>query len=309
MVANENFRERILSASLPLRGSGFLAGPRWLNKWWPSRRLRSDPLHDWRVQERYAPVSISNWKLIPPVARDLLAQRVPQALSFSADRRLTVIVPFRDRDAHLNQLIPVLTTALEQQRLTFKVLIVEQLPGELFNRGRLLNVGMHYAAEFSDYYCLHDVDAVPLNADYRCPSQPLRLIHKFLSASGERALPSHYFSGAVSVCKEQAFAANGFSNDYWGWGKEDDDFYFRLLLAGFLCYYDLRGTYRNLPNPSHQQVPRGMRRPRYVIDNRERRSRLLRGLTDPALDGLANLRYQVIRQESFPGYDRILVRW
>jgi hypothetical protein len=286
-----------------------MAGPRWLNKWLPSWRLRSDPLHDWRVQERYAPVSISNWKLIPTVARDLLAQRVPRTLSFSAERRLTVIIPFRDRDEHLRQLIPALTVALDQQRLAYKIVIVEQQPGELFNRGRLLNIGMHHTAEASDYYCLHDVDAVPINAEYRCPSQPLRLIHKFLNSSSERCLPNHYFSGAVSICKEQAFAANGFSNEYWGWGKEDDDFYFRLLLAGCLCYYDLRGTYRNLPNPSHQQVPRGARRPRYVIDNRERRSRLLRGLTDPARDGLATLQYQVIDASQQRGYERIKVRW
>jgi hypothetical protein len=303
------FWEHILAASLPLRSAELLAGPRWLNRWWPSRRLRSDPLHDLRVQERYAPVSISNWKLIPPVARNLLARRVPQALCFNAECRLTVIVPFRDREQHLQQLIPPLTSVLAQQRLAHKVLIVEQLPGELFNRGRLLNIGMHHAAGYSDYYCLHDVDAVPMTADYRCPSQPLRLVHKFLDSSGERCLPSHYFSGAVSICKEQAFAANGFSNDYWGWGKEDDDFYFRLLRAGFLCYYDLCGTYRNLPNPSHQQVPRGVRRPRYVSDNRERRSRLLRGLTDPASDGLTTLRYQVVEACQERGYERIKVRW
>lgn len=283
--------------------------PTWLNRWWPSRRLRRDPLHDWSVQERYVPVSISNWKLIPPVARNLLAQRVPQTLSFSADRRLTVVVPYRDREQHLQQLVPALSAALEAQHLNFRLLIVEQQPGELFNRGRLLNVGMHYAAPFSDYYCLHDVDAVPIAADYRCPSQPLRLIHKFCNADSERCLPNHYFSGAVSICKEQAFAANGFSNDYWGWGKEDDDFYFRLLLAGFLCYYDLQGTYFNLPNPQHQQVPRGVRRPRYVNDNRERRSRLLRGLTSPAQDGLATLEYHVVREQQLAGYQHIQVRW
>src|ERR1044071_8719747 len=257
-----------------------MAGPRWFNKWWPSRRLQWDPLHGLCVQQRYAPVSISNWKLIPPVARDLLAHRVPQSLSFSAERRLTVIVPYRDRAQHLHQLAPALGAVLQQQRIDYRVLVVEQAPGELFNRGRLLNIGMHYAAQFSDYYCLHDVDALPLAADYRCPSQPLRLVHKFVNAGNAQSLPSHYFSGAVSICKEQAFSANGFSNEYWGWGKEDDDFYFRLLLAGYLCYYDLLGTYFNLPNPAHQQVPR--RRPRYVSDNRERRSRLLRRLTNPA---------------------------
>ena len=295
--------------SLSSGSLGLMAGPSWLNKWWPSRRLLSDPLHGLCVQERYAPVSISNWKLIPPVARDLLAQRVPQSLSFSAQRRLTVIVPYRDRAHHLQQLAPALIAMLERQRLNYRVLVVEQLPGQLFNRGRLLNVGMHYAAGFSDYYCLHDVDALPVVANYACPSQPLRLVTQLVTGNGAgRQRTCHYFSGAVSIRKDQAFAANGFSNEYWGWGKEDDDFYFRLLLAGYLCYYDLQGTYFNLPNPAHQQVPRG-RRPHYVYVNRERRSRLLRRLMTPAQDGLANLHYRVIEERQEQGYQRIQVRW
>ena len=48
-------------------------GRQWLNRWTPSRRLRRDPLQDLLVDGRYAPVSIANWKLIPSVARRLLA--------------------------------------------------------------------------------------------------------------------------------------------------------------------------------------------------------------------------------------------
>jgi beta-1,4-galactosyltransferase 1 len=36
-----------------------------------------------------------------------------------------------------------------------------------------------------------------------------------------------YFSGAIILNREQFRRANGFSNDYWGWGGEDDDFYIR----------------------------------------------------------------------------------
>ena len=64
-------------------------GPRWLNRWWPSIRLRTDPLQQLRVEGRYAPVSIANWKLIPGMARTLLAGRVFRPLTFAADRRLT----------------------------------------------------------------------------------------------------------------------------------------------------------------------------------------------------------------------------
>ena len=35
--------------------------------------------------------------------------------------------------------------------------------------------------------------------------------------------------GVIAVNKENVFKANGHSNDYWGWGNEDDDFNARLV--------------------------------------------------------------------------------
>jgi hypothetical protein len=283
---------------------------RWLNRFWPSKRLRRDPLSEWRVDDRYAPVSIANWKLTPSMRALLLQRRVARALTFSADRRLTIVIPFRDREPHLRALLPVLTKVLHEQRIRHRILVVEQQPGGLFNRGRLINIGMHHTAEDSDYYCLHDVDALPVIANYSCPSQPLRLVSKTLVDEGESQRTDYYFSGAVSIRKEQVFAANGYSNEYWGWGKEDDDFFFRLLLAGYLCYYDLQGTFHDLPNPKHQQVQRkSPATPPHVRQNRQRRSRLLRGLLDPAQDGLSTLRYEVIERIQAGDHERIRIRW
>ena len=281
-------------------------GSRWLNRWLPSRRLRTDPLQGLSVEGRYGPVSIANWKLIPSMARTVLAGRVFRPLSFAADRRLTVVVPYRDREQHLAQLVPALMGALREQGVRRRIVIVEQESGQPFNRGRLLNIGMQFTADTTDYYCLHDVDAVPIVANYACPSQPLRLVTKLISPQGEgRQRTCHYFSGAVCVRKDQVFAANGFSNEYWGWGKEDDDFFFRLLLAGYLCYFDGEGAFRDLPNPEHQGLPR----PSYVRQNRRRRSLLLRGLTDPADDGLSTVRYELLEHVEHADYERIRVRW
>ena len=287
---------------------------RWLDRWWPSGRLGVDPLREWRVDDRYVPVSIANWKLIPSMARSLLAARVARPLSFEADRRLTVVIPYRDREQHLRQLMPELQDQLRRQGLNYRILVVEQESGGKFNRGRLLNAGMHYSAEASDYYCLHDVDAVPIVANYACPSQPLRLVNNLVGSANKSRHSDNYFSGAVSIRKDQVHAANGYSNEYWGWGKEDDDFFFRLLLAGLLCYYDLQGAYRDLPNPPHQQVQRRYPwAPAHIRRNRQRRSRLLRGLMDPAEDGLSTLRYEVIERsgapEHGPAYEKIRVRF
>jgi hypothetical protein len=268
-----------------------------------------DPLRDLLVEGRYAPASIANWKLIPPMTRGIVARRIARPLQFSADRRLTVLIPFRDRQAHLERLLPALTAMLVQQQIRYRVLVVEQQGQQPFNRGKLLNVGMKLAADFSDYFCLHDVDAIPLVANYECPSQPLRLVHRVIR--GEQASVHHdyYFSGAISLQKEQVIAANGFSNEYWGWGKEDDDFFFRLLLAGCLCFRDTQGVFVDLPNPSHQQVRNHLGfAPASVRANRRRRSRLLRGISDPQADGLNTVRFELIAQRQHDSYEHALVR-
>lgn len=280
---------------------------RLLSRWWPSRRLTSDPLESWRVAGRYAPVTVANWKLTPWMRREILRRRVPQPIEFAAGR-LTIVIPFRDREEHLRRLLPPLSETLRRQGIQYQILVVEQAPPGMFNRGRLLNIGMRFAADDSDFYCLHDVDAIPVHANYACPSQPLRLVHAIVRPEGETQRAPHYFSGAVSVRKEQAFAANGFPNDYWGWGKEDDDFFFRLLLAGFLCFVDTQGRYLDLPNPGVKKTTSASKLPQ-TRQNRRRRSQLVRGCLDPMEDGLNTVRYDVLERSEGDGYRKIKVSW
>lgn len=270
-----------------------------------------DPLAGHNVEGRYFPVTIANWKLIPPVACLLLARRVAHPLDFHVGQRLTIVVPFRDREAHLHELLPPLTAMLANQGIKARILVVEQESGKPFNRGKLINVGFAHTADTSDYYCIHDVDAIPVKANYLCPSQPLRLVNHLLSTERPAALcPLHYFSGAISILKSQVQAVNGFSNEYWGWGKEDDEFLFRLQLAGYLCYYDAEGAYHDLPNPKAEkpkQKPAAASPSDYTKANRARRSLLVRGLMSPEEDGLSTLEYQLLAAEDHGRYERIRV--
>ena len=272
--------------------------------------MGTDPLGDCIIEGRYRPTTVANFKLIPAMAARMLAARKPAPLTFSHERRLTVVIPMRDREEHLRQLVPQLHSTLQAQLSSFQVLVVEQEQGRLFNRGKLLNVGMHYAASRSDYYCLHDVDMLPLESNYAAPSQTLRLVNVLETTwRGSSVFAPHYFAGVVTISKEQVFAANGFSNEYWGWGKEDDDLHFRLLLAGHVCFFDERGRYHDLPNPAHQRVAKiWSRPPAFLRKNRARKSLLLRGLLDPATDGLSTLSFQVLRREANESYEKIVVR-
>ena len=48
-----------------------------------------------------------------------------------------------------------------------------------------------------------------------------------------------YTGGVLSIWRSQYEAANGFSNEFWGWGGEDDEFYNRLKNKGFDVIRDL----------------------------------------------------------------------
>ena len=75
----------------------------------------------------------------------------------------------------------------------------------------------------------HDVDLLPEDDRilYTCPPQP-----KHLAVGQDRfdyKILWHDYFGGVSAMSVQHFNfVNGFSNQYWGWGSEDDDMSFRL---------------------------------------------------------------------------------
>ncbi len=89
---------------------------------------------------------------------------------------LAVIIPYRDRAAHLDLLLPAITAFLEDRAINHTVLIVEQNGSRPFNRGKLLNVGFRLTEGDSTYVCFHDVDLMPEGSecDYSpvpCPTQ------------------------------------------------------------------------------------------------------------------------------------------
>ncbi|XP_076149445.1 beta-1,4-galactosyltransferase 1-like [Alosa pseudoharengus] len=113
--------------------------------------------------------------------------------------------------------------------------IVERDGETMFNRAKLLNVGFAEALKEYDYECFifSDVDIVPMDDRniYKCYSQPRHLavaIDKF----GFRLPYNQNFGGVSALSKEQYMKINGFPNNYWGWGGEDDDIYHRVRIKG-----------------------------------------------------------------------------
>jgi predicted glycosyltransferase involved in capsule biosynthesis len=114
--------------------------------------------------------------------------------------------------------------------IDYEILIVEQEEGKPFNRGKILNVGAVYSKN-SAYYCFHDVDMLPISSDYSYVSAPTHLASE-AEQFGFKLPYNGYFGGVTLFDKHSFNRINGYSNDYWGWGAEDDDVMFRCIARG-----------------------------------------------------------------------------
>ena len=56
-------------------------------------------------------------------------------------KKLAVIVPYRNRESHLNVFIPYLEDYLNSKKIPFEIFVIEQKDKKPFNRGKLLNIG------------------------------------------------------------------------------------------------------------------------------------------------------------------------
>ena len=113
--------------------------------------------------------------------------------------------------------------------LDYEIFIIEQSDDKPFNRGKLLNVGYKYAIESGcDYFVFHDVDMLPEDVDYSYSDKPLHLATHLQEHDYETTF-FDYFGGVTMFNKEDFETINGFSNEYWGWGFEDDDLLIRCI--------------------------------------------------------------------------------
>ena len=113
--------------------------------------------------------------------------------------------------------------------IEYEIFIIEQSDNKPFNRGKLLNVGYKYAVNKGcDYFVFHDVDMLPEDVDYSYSEKPLHLATHLQEHDYETTF-FDYFGGVTMFTKEDFKTINGFSNEYWGWGFEDDDLLIRCI--------------------------------------------------------------------------------
>jgi hypothetical protein len=162
--------------------------------------------------------------------------------------KLGVCVPYRNREAHLAEFAPRVHKFLTEQGIEHKIYFAHQCDDKLCNRGKMNNIAAKHAFDDGcDYIVWHDIDMVPEDSscDYTFnPENPKHLAVR-ISQTDYNLKYEEYFGGAVLFTKEQVEATNGYSNDYWDWGMEDDDLFWRCVLTGNAEQHYLSEQFKN----------------------------------------------------------------
>jgi hypothetical protein len=201
-----------------------------------------------------------------------------------------VLIPYRNREEHLK-------TFLSDADVELDIIVIEQADEKLFNRAKLLNIGFSQAKDSYDYFIFHDVDMIPFgNIDYSYCENICHLARKV--EQFEYKMPyAQYFGGVTLFPKDKFILVNGFSNEYWGWGQEDDNLYFRCkkknLNVEFRDIY-----YRSLRHESNMNIHTFRKNSQLSVDF-ERNPEMIES------DGLNSLRYELVSQETFKTHTHI----
>lgn len=195
--------------------------------------------------------------------------------------KCSIIIPYRNRAQHLAQFLKHYRPKFPE----FEFLVIEQSIDKQFNRGLIKNIGALQSQ--ADYFIFHDVDMLVQGpANYSYPHNPT-LFATHASQFGWKMPHDKYFGGVIAFNRADFEKINGYSNQFWGWGGEDDSLYYSVLAHGLEVG---RREHRYLSLPHPKDNPIGFNP---VKMEQAKRPRL-------ADDGLNNCQYSIVSERPIP---------
>ena len=179
-----------------------------------------------------------------------------------------IIVPYRNREAQLQLFIQNVVPLFEKYLKNFKLVIVEQEEGKLFNRGKILNIGFNEYKDNALCFITHDIDIQPNEKailEFYCNKNENNHVNNGNNiinsndsdATGDRererecdsnnhkivgiyTSDCNTLGGIIKFNKYIFTKINGYTNDYWGYGCEDKALQNRAELLGTNIHKNIR---------------------------------------------------------------------
>jgi len=135
---------------------------------------------------------------------------------------LLIVVPYRNREEHLKGFLENSPAYFNKTGLTYDILICELDQVGDWNAGLSVNALIDFVNEERQYRWLyiHHVDIWPIEGEWKFPE--------------EREVFFNMGDYGSCLMKLQTFLqVDGYSNNFWGWGGEDNELYQKLREDGY----------------------------------------------------------------------------
>jgi len=229
--------------------------------------------------------------------------------------KVLIIVPFRGRDEQLEAFLRIMHLYLQKQNVQYTILVSEQSTRSQFNRAKLFNIGFIestgiLSSEKINCVIFHDVDLIPLDVRniYGCSIEGPRHLSSNLQQWRFLLPYQELFGGVIAVANKDFKDVNGFSNEYFGWGGEDDDFRNRIQgkqvvrFEGHIARYTMLRHKKEVPNPKRFDILNE----KLTEMNSESTEMSARKNTSAVIDGLSNTQYTLVSAVKKPLYTHII---
>ncbi len=203
--------------------------------------------------------------------------------------KYAIIIPYRNDEDNVRkkQLEEFINFAKKNFNNT-KILIIEQNNKEQkFNRGKLLNVGIKLAKNI-EHYIFHDVDLLPDNNLLKYystyPNIPIHIARVWK----DKYTAYGFFGGITSISKKQILDINGFPNNFWGWGGEDDALYNRIATIVKNIYAPNKGSVTEMKHKQAEETDK---------DKINKKQLILNDIKNWKENGLNNLKFKITNKK------------
>ena len=225
-------------------------------------------------------------------------------------KNISIITIFRNnatgtREKEKNIFLKIMPTLLEKY-CNFKIYIIEQSDdGEQFNIGKLKNIGFEIASndENFDNYIFSDIDTLP---DYELMEYffikmkyPIALASKGTRYLKKNIQIKKIFLGALIGFDPLVFKKiNGYPNNFWGWGGEDDALMVRLIKNNIKkVYYPKKGSIIDTEEINFKQI-NILTKLKMTDQDQAKFEKLYYDMNNYKKNGLSNLEYKILERKN-----------
>lgn len=142
----------------------------------------------------------------------------------SKKKSLVIILPIRNREHNLKEYLENMIPIFNYQNINYRIFIIEQSKNKRFNKGKINNIGFLEALKENKKYerfLFNDVDNYPLDKNLINYNTKVNKVNHFFGNK-------KWLGGFFMINKSIFQKVNGYSNNFWGWGGEDQDLQNRL---------------------------------------------------------------------------------